>query len=191
MVEKRDYAIRRYLSKVGKLTYSSAGYASRYYEIPYGGYTITVRLSDHLKTKISGYKYNIEIINIGNSNYIVHLTSIGSTYSVSGTNILKYIKSILLLYPEIEMAMKKFVNAAHKYSSLLDKNNIKLGKALSTIQKNKEYSNMVDEIYEENKSLKKKAYRMKNLEEQVKQLKSHNCNLKNKIKLLLDNSPKV
>lgn len=185
MQRTRDYAIRSYLSKVGELSHSSTCYSSKYYRISYGDYEITVRLSDHFKSSISNYRYNIEIVNIGNNNYVLRLNTIGVTYSVSGTNILKYLKSILLVYPELEYAVNCFYKANKKYSDLLNDRTNKLSQALATINKNKEYSDMVDKVYEENKILRKKASEVNDLRNQLNQLKQNNAALKSKIKAIM------
>lgn len=78
MQRTRDYAIRSYLSKVGELSHSSTCYSSKYYRISYGDYEITVRLSDHFKSSISNY--NIEIVNIGNNNYVLILLELPIQY---------------------------------------------------------------------------------------------------------------
>lgn len=149
---KKDEAIKRYLSKVGLKQHKSKNYSSRYYDISYGEKReFIIRFSDHFSDNKPGIE--IDLVKTSLGYYVIKLVKVGTSFSVDENNVLAYLKSILLVYPEFREAMLSFKesadNAAKNYS-------IAANRAISAenrLKKRTEYMDMVDEIYEQNKRL--------------------------------------
>lgn len=152
---KRDESIKRYLSKIGELKHDSKHFSSRYYIINYGEEAkLIVRFSDHFHDESMSKKIDIEIVKTSLRFYTIRILKAGVSYTITEDLVMSYIKSILLIYPEInnslaalreatKSALKTSVQATQKASTLE-----------ARLNKRDEYIDMVDEIYEENKKLR-------------------------------------
>lgn len=149
---KRDESIKRYLGQVGKLDYKSKVFESRYYKISYDESTeIIIRFSDHFK-KNESQRSEIDIIKTSVGFYIIK-TKLGTSVTLGESTIMPYLKSLLLVYPEIFAALRNFKKSSDDALSLYakavsDKN--KLEKQF--IKKSEEFE-LADEIWEKNKQL--------------------------------------
>lgn len=151
---KRDESIKRYLSKVGKLEHVSRHYPSRYYTITYGeALSISVRFSDHFSDITEARGTDMDIVKTSLGYYTIRLYKPGISYTTTEDLILSYIKSILLIYPEINHSVSTLRYAAkiavQTSSEALNKANA----AEARLNKRDEFIDMVDEVYEENKNL--------------------------------------
>ena len=109
----RDKSIKRYLGKIGKLKISSKLYSSRYYEIP--ELKLVVRFSDHFNDKTS----QLEIVKI--NQYYTIKTDFGFSLTCLEEHVLIYLKSLLLLYPELSNSVGTLRRAAQKASNEFNK----------------------------------------------------------------------
>lgn len=109
----RDKSIKRYLSKVGKLKVSSKLYSSRYYEIP--ELKLVVRFSDHFNDRTS----QLEIVKI--NQYYTIKTDFGFSLTCLEEHVLAYLKSLLLLYPELSNSVGALKRAAQRATNEFSK----------------------------------------------------------------------
>lgn len=158
---KKDEAIKRYLSKVGKLKRHSKMFGSRYYTISYGeGLEILVRFSDHFHGEQRS-RADLDLVKTSVGFYVVK-TGIGMAYTLGEDAILPYLKSILLLYPEMFKTCDSLMKAASTAEKLLTKESGKSSKLEALIKKKSEEFDLADSIWEENKKLKLEIATLRN-----------------------------
>ena len=178
---KRDRSIKRYLSKISSSKFSASYYSSFYYYIEYNEEVkIKVRFSDHFHDEKGRLDIKIDIIKTSFGFYTIKLITAGLSYTVNEDNVLPYIKSILLLYPEFNDTLTNL----KKTSKLAVQNTIKMSEkannAVCMLNKKTEYTEMVDKIYEENKILIGKISELRREYNNTKsQLETYKTNLSN------------
>lgn len=138
---KRDISIKRYLSKVGKKETQTCIYNSIYYRITYNeNFNILIRFSDHFN---GNDKNNIDIIH--RESYYIIKSQTGMSLVLTEDTILPFLKSLLLIYPEV-----------HETLNNLKKSNKKLnGKYQSILIRSKNLEDF-EKLKHENKILKNK-----------------------------------
>lgn len=151
---KRDESIKRYLSKVGKLSHNSKHFSSRYYTISYGeDIELLVRFSDHFHRGDTNKSIGLEIIKTSLGFYTIRVLNAGISYTVVEDLVLPYLKSILLLYPEMDSTMSSYRESSKIAVRTANKAMQKAAVAESKLNQRDEYIDMVDSVYEENKNL--------------------------------------
>lgn len=109
---KRDESIKRYLARVGKLEHRSKLYNSVYYKVSYGeDIEIIVRFTDHFNTEVKTKDVDIVKTSVG---FYVIKTNIGVSVTLGEDTIIPYLRSLLLVYPEVSSSMNTFINASQK-----------------------------------------------------------------------------
>ena len=147
----KDQAIKRYLSKVGTLERNSKLYKSRYYKVEYSkDLEIIIRFSDHFNSETKT-KSNINIIKTTNNLYIIKSVI---TITLRENEILPYLKSLLLLFPEIYNTCKSYQQVADIAEKEIIKANTETAKVVRQLDTYKEEFNEVHIAWNENKSLK-------------------------------------
>lgn len=160
---KKDEALKRYLSKVSTSKSKSKSFSSRYYSIEYEGRKgILMRFSDHF-SDMPKPGVSIDLVKVSFNYYVMKLNKAGVSFCIDEKSILAYVKSILLVYPEISESMSQLIS-----SSAIARKEYANAAALANKAKNKlkqrnEYIDMVDEIYDQNKSLIEEIKRIKNV----------------------------
>lgn len=155
---KRDESIKRYLSKVGKLMHDSKHFSSKYYTITYGeGVELIVRFSDHFHRGDTNKSIGLEIIKTSLGFYTIRVLNAGISYTVVEDLVLHYLKSILLIYPEMDSTMSSYRESSKIAVQTANKAMQKAAISEAKLNKRDEYIEMVDDIYEENKALHKKV----------------------------------
>ena len=150
---KRDESIKRYLSKICTDKRNSTYTASKYYSINFNeNLKIIVRFSDHFRKKDSK-EVDIEIIKVSDF-YTLRVINAGISYTLEENVILPYLKSILLVYPELVRALTCFKVSSKKAINNANTMYNKLVIVEKKLNYKDEYIEMVDAIYEENKKLK-------------------------------------
>lgn len=158
---KRDESIKRYLARVGKLEHNSKMYNSRYYRVSYGeSLEIVIRFSDHFNGE-SKTKPDIDVIKTSVGFYVIK-TSIGVSATLGEDTIIPYLRSLLLVYPEVSSSMTSFMNASQKAEKKLIDAVGKITKLEATIKKRSEEFNLADSIWDENKKLLSENKSLKN-----------------------------
>lgn len=158
---KRDESIKRYLARVGKLEHNSKMYNSRYYRVSYGeSFEIVIRFSDHFNGE-SKTKPDIDVIKTSVGFYVIK-TSIGVSATLGEDTIIPYLRSLLLVYPEVSSSMTSFMNASQKAEKKLIDAVGKIAKLEATIKKRSEEFNLADSIWDENKKLLSENKSLKN-----------------------------
>lgn len=158
---KRDESIKRYLARVGKLEHQSKLYNSRYYRVSYGeSLEIVIRFSDHFNGE-SKTKPDIDVIKTSVGFYVIK-TSIGVSATLGEDTIIPYLRSLLLVYPEVSSSMTSFMNASQKAEKKLIDAVGKIAKLEATIKKRSEEFNLADSIWDENKKLLSENKSLKN-----------------------------
>lgn len=158
---KRDESIKRYLARVGKLEHNSKMYNSRYYRVSYGeSLEIVIRFSDHFNGE-SKTKPDIDVIKTSVGFYVIK-TSIGVSATLGEDTIIPYLRSLLLVYPEVSSSMTSFMNASQKAEKKLIDAVGKIAKLEATIKKRSEEFNLADSIWDENKKLLSENKSLKN-----------------------------
>ena len=183
---KRDESIKRYLSKVGRLKHNSKNFPSRYYIITYNEkFEITVRFSDHFNDTVLARGISIDIVKTSLGFYTIRLVQIGITYTTTEDLVLSYLKSILLIYPEMSETVTAFRNAADTAVKTSTKALAEAAASRDKLNKKDEYINMVDAIYEENKALIKNITELRTKyaasENTINQISITNSALKKKV----------
>ena len=98
-----DKQIRRYLKSISDKQTISKTTASCYYEIKSDEYSMKIRFSDHFSER---KKYDINIVKTNNNGFYI-LNVFGIQIIITEKNALAYIKSLLMVYPEISSLTKK------------------------------------------------------------------------------------
>lgn len=116
---KRDVSIKRYLSKIGKKETQAYVYNSIYYRITYNeNFNILIRFSDHFN---NNDKNNIDIIH--RESYYIIKSQTGMSLVLTEDTILPFLKSLLLIYPEVHETLNNLKESNKKldgkYKSIL------------------------------------------------------------------------
>ena len=157
---KRDESIKRYLARVGKLEHRSKLYNSVYYKVSYGeDIEIIVRFADHFNTEVKTKDVDIVKTSVG---FYVIKTNIGVSVTLGEDTIIPYLRSLLLVYPEVSSSMNAFINASQKAEKQLINAVGKIAKLEATIKKRSEEFNLADSIWNENKKLLSENKSLKN-----------------------------
>lgn len=157
---KRDESIKRYLARVGKLEHRSKLYNSVYYKVSYGeDIEIIVRFADHFNTEVKTKDVDIVKTSVG---FYVIKTNIGVSVTLGEDTIIPYLRSLLLVYPEVSSSMTSFMNASQKAEKKLIDAVGKIAKLEATIKKRSEEFNLADSIWDENKKLLSENKSLKN-----------------------------
>lgn len=172
---KRDESIKRYLARVGKLEHQSKLYNSRYYKVSCGKeFEIIVRFADHFNAEVKPKDIDIVKTSVG---FYVIKTSIGVSATLGEDTIIPYLRSLLLVYPEVSSSMTSFMNASQKAEKQLITAVGRIAKLESEIKKKSEEFDLADDIMNENKKL---ISENKSLRNTVNLQKSQYGNLKAK-----------
>ena len=172
---KRDESIKRYLARVGKLEHQSKLYNSRYYKVSYGKeFEIIVRFADHFNAEVKPKDIDIVKTSVG---FYVIKTNIGVSVTLGEDTIIPYLRSLLLVYPEVSSSMNAFINASQKAEKQLINAAGRIAKLESEIKKKSEEFDLADDIMNENKKL---ISENKSLRNTVNLQKSQYGNLKAK-----------
>lgn len=172
---KRDESIKRYLARVGKLEHRSKLYNSVYYKVSYGeDIEIIVRFADHFNTEVKTKDVDIVKTSVG---FYVIKTNIGVSVTLGEDTIIPYLRSLLLVYPEVSSSMNAFINASQKAEKQLITAVGRITKLESEIKKKSEEFDLADDIMNENKKL---ISENKSLRNTVSLQKSQYGNLKAK-----------
>lgn len=172
---KRDESIKRYLARVGKLEHRSKLYNSVYYKVSYGeDIEIIVRFADHFNTEVKTKDVDIVKTSVG---FYVIKTNIGVSVTLGENTIIPYLRSLLLVYPEVSSSMNAFINASQKAEKQLITAVGRIAKLESEIKKKSEEFDLADDIMNENKKL---ISENKSLRNTVSLQKSQYGNLKAK-----------
>lgn len=151
---KRDESIKRYLSKVGELKIKSKIYSSRYYQISYDECEITIRFSDHFSVRPKGKNTpDIDIIKTSVGFYVLKTLS-GTSATLGEDTILPYLKSLLLVFPEITKTIDSFRMVAESSEKVAKQANLKYKELKDLYDQKTEEFQLADQIWEENKQLK-------------------------------------
>lgn len=155
---KRDESIKRYLRSIGTLKCKSKRFNSLYYSVNYSEeLNVVIRFSDHFNdTKGSNKQNNIDITKVCEF-YTIKIYSTGINYTVAENNIISYLKSILLLYPEIYKGCKKYVDAYKEVNKELVSKNSDITRAESVLNKIGGYKNKINELEDKNNNLTNKV----------------------------------
>lgn len=157
---KRDEAIKRYLAKIGKLETRARIYNSRYYKILYTDeYSISVRFSDHFHNAENA---NVEIIKTSLGFYTIKLTKTGINFTVTEDLVLVYLKSIFLIYPEIESGVNTYKEAAQNAVAISIKSNNEADNLRGVLKREKDRIKNVDKICKKNKELSRELATTRN-----------------------------
>lgn len=172
---KRDESIKRYLARVGKLEHRSKLYNSVYYKVSYGeDIEIIVRFADHFNTEAKTKDVDIVKTSVG---FYVIKTNIGVSVTLGEDTIIPYLRSLLLVYPEVSSSMNAFINVSQKAEKQLITAVGRIAKLESEIKKKSEEFDLADDIMNENKKL---ISENKSLRNTVSLQKSQYGNLKAK-----------
>ena len=172
---KRDESIKRYLARVGKLEHRSKLYNSVYYKVSYGeDIEIIVRFADHFNAEVKTKDVDIVKTSVG---FYVIKTNIGVSVTLGEDTIIPYLRSLLLVYPEVSSSMNAFINASQKAEKQLINAAGRIAKLESEIKKKSEEFDLADDIMNENKKLISENKLLKNT---VNLQKSQYGNLKAK-----------
>lgn len=140
---KRDESIKRYLRSIGTLKYRSKKFNTLYYSVCYSEESsIVIRFADHFKEPA---RANIDIIKVCEF-YTIKITSTGISYTVTENNIITYLKSILLLYPELNNVYSSYKNAIAFMDKELNKNKNDINKANNILNKECSYKDTINKL---------------------------------------------
>lgn len=98
-----DKQIRRYLKSISDKQIISKTTTSYYYKIKSDEYFMEIRFSDHFGERKT---YDMNIIKANNSGFYI-LNVFGIQIIITEKNALAYIKSLLMIYPEMSLLSKK------------------------------------------------------------------------------------
>lgn len=105
----RDVVLKRYLNKIGDSLKTCISTESKYYKISYSdNLSIIVRFSDHYHAFANE---DINIVRTSVGIYVIQ-TRFGLSYSVREEDSLDYVKSLLILFPEIRNTLEGFRDSA-------------------------------------------------------------------------------
>lgn len=185
---KRDESIKRYLARVGKLEHNSKMYNSRYYRVSYGeSLEIVIRFSDHFNGE-SKTKPDIDVIKTSIGFYTIKTNS-GMSATLTESTIIPYLRSLLIVYPEVSSSVSSFMNAAQYAEKQIISKTGKIKKVEAELKRRSEDFDLADSIWDENKKLTSDNKTLKStVELQKKQyadLKSAHTALKAKHQQLL------
>ena len=185
---KRDESIKRYLARVGKLEHNSKMYNSRYYRVSYGeSLEIVIRFSDHFNGE-SKTKPDIDVIKTSIGFYTIKTNS-GMSATLTEDTIIPYLRSLLIVYPEVSSSISSFMNAAQYAEKQMVSKIGEIKKVEAEFKRRSEDFDLADSIWEENKKLTSDNKTLKStVELQKKQyadLKSAHTALKAKHQQLL------
>ena len=185
---KRDESIKRYLARVGKLEHNSKMYNSRYYRVSYGeSLEIVIRFSDHFNGE-SKTKPDIDVIKTSIGFYIIKTNS-GMSATLTEDAIIPYLRSLLIVYPEVSSSISSFMNAAQYAEKQIISKTGEIKKVEAELKRRSEDFDLADSIWDENKKLTSDNKTLKStVELQKKQyanLKSAHTALKAKHQQLL------
>lgn len=154
---KKDKSIKRYLARIGKLEHSSKVYCSRYYKLYYNEeISIIIRFSDHFSNRNN--KIDIEIIKTSLNFYTIK-TNCGITVTLTDETIIPYLKSLLIVYPDVCSPINSFKAASLYAEKELMNAKVKIAQFESKFKNetNKSFDTVLSEykaLINENKSLK-------------------------------------
>lgn len=185
---KRDESIKRYLARVGKLEHNSKMYNSRYYRVSYGeSLEIVIRFSDHFNGE-SKTKPDIDVIKTSIGFYTIKTNS-GMSATLTEDAIIPYLRSLLIVYPEVSSSISSFMNAAQYAEKQIISKTGQIKKVEAELKRRSEDFDLADSIWDENKKLTSDNKTLKStVELQKKQyadLKSAHTALKAKHQQLL------
>lgn len=168
---KRDESIKRYLRSVGTLKRRAKKFNSLYYNINYSEeLNIVIRFADHFsERKNSEKQYDIEIVKVCEF-YTIRINLTGINYTVTENNVISYLKSILLLYPEIYNSCKKYADAYKEINKELASKSSDIMKAESILNKIKGYENKIKGLEDRNKNLTNKVNNYKDIIDKTKSI---------------------
>lgn len=141
-----DKAIKRFLSIVGK-SLPTCTFNSRYWVLEYeSGLRIRIRFSNHFKT-VDKENLDIDITKTSYGFYTFRFPKTGMSETMEESDVFIYLKSSIRLYPTIFECCSCLLKGAQ--------DNLRLAnKFRNELAKNKEFTDLVDSIYDENKKLK-------------------------------------
>lgn len=149
---KRDESIKRYLARVGKLEHNSKMYNSRYYRISYGeSLEIVIRFSDHFNGE-SKTKPDIDVIKTSIGFYTIKTNS-GMSATLTEDTIIPYLRSLLIVYPEVSSSISSFMNAAQYAEKQIVSKIGEVKKVEAELKRRSEDFDLADSIWDENKKL--------------------------------------
>lgn len=149
---KRDESIKRYLARVGKLEHQSKLYNSRYYKVSYGeSFEIVIRFSDHFNGEVKT-KPDIDVIKTSIGFYTIKTNSGMSATLTEGT-IIPYLRSLLIVYPEVSSSISSFMNAAQYAEKQIVSKIGEVKKVEAELKRRSEDFDLADSIWDENKKL--------------------------------------
>lgn len=185
---KRDESIKRYLARVGKLEHNSKMYNYRYYRVSYGeSLEIVIRFSDHFNGEVKT-KPDIDVIKTSIGFYTIKTNS-GMSATLTEDTIIPYLRSLLIVYPEVSSSISSFMNAAQYAEKQMVSKTGEIKKVEAELKRRSEDFNLADSIWDENKKLTSDNKTLKStVELQKKQyadLKSAHTALKAKHQQLL------
>lgn len=168
----KDIAIKRYLAHIGECLYRSREFDTIYYKIVFSdSLIIKIRFSNHFKdtealfredeVKNNEYVSCIEIVKTSLNFYTIKDSASNFSITVLEKDIVTYLKSFLLLYPELYSNISSFKNA---YTEIHKKRNLlcsQVQKLNSKLKRNAEMTQLVDSVWDENKKLKKEISLLK------------------------------
>lgn len=158
---KRDESIKRYLARVGKLEHKSKMYNSRYYRVSYGeSLEIVIRFSDHSNGE-SKTKPDIDVIKTSIGFYTIKTNSGMSATLTEGT-IIPYLRSLLIVYPEVSSSISSFMNAAQYAEKQMVGKIGEVKKVEAELKRRSEDFDLADSIWDENKKLTSENKVLKN-----------------------------
>lgn len=183
--EYRDKTIKAYLSKIGSLNHKSPMYGTLYYNVVYENKVkILIRFADHYNPAQSAH---IDIVKTSVGFYTIK-TLLGISATLTTDTVLPYLKSLLLVYPEIVSTFNNLTKAASKAASLVKAANNTTKKLQDNFNKKSEEFELADQVWEENKELKKQV---KELEKSVENLKKDKAKLQSQRDGLVNKLAKI
>lgn len=158
---KRDESIKRYLARVGKLEHNSKMYNSKYYRVSYGeSLEIVIRFSDHFNGE-SKTKPDIDVVKTSIGFYTIKTNSGMSATLTEGT-IIPYLRSLLIVYPEVSSSISSFMNAAQYAEKQIVSKIGEVKKVEAELKRRSEDFDLADSIWDENKKLTSENKVLKN-----------------------------
>ena len=158
---KRDESIKRYLARVGKLEHNSKMDNSRYYRVSYGeSHEIVIRFSDHFNGE-SKTKPDIDVIKTSIGFYTIKTNSGMSATLTEGT-IISYLRSLLIVYPEVSSSISSFMRAAQYAEKQIISKTGEVEKVEAELKRRSEDFDLADSIMDENKKLTSENKVLKN-----------------------------
>lgn len=158
---KRDESIKRYLARVGKLEHNSKMYNSRYYRVSYGeSLEIVIRFSDHFNGE-SKPRPDIDVIKTSIGFYTIK-TNTGLSATLTEGTIISYLRSLLIVYPEVSSSISSFMCAAQYAKKQIISKTGEVEKVKAELKRRSEDFDLADSIMDENKKLTSENKVLKN-----------------------------